>query len=874
MMRGRTFRVRVLALGWMWTVASLSLGEGTRGAAKPQEPEAQSSAQPAQSQKEKEDEEKNKKDEEKAKKETPEDPNTSDQAWTSVSQQGFKGLGKAFLEDQKQLWTSPVRLRFVDADWLVPAAGFTAGLFVTDSDYSRHLSNHPQTLSDAKTRSDVGVAALIGGAAAMYLLSYPSHREHWRETGFLAGEAAINSLVAVEALKYTTQRERPYQGDGTGPFFSGGTSFPSEHAAAAWAVAGVIAHEYPGPIPKILAYGLASFVSYERIKGKQHFPSDVFVGSMMGQMISQDIYSRRHDPELGGGEWQSFTALARAWESSGPQNLGTPYVPLDSWIYPALDRLAGLGLIDSAFSSMRPWTRRECMRQLIEAEEKGVDLGDNTEAGKLVEALEREFRPETEALGDGSDGAGFRLESVYSRTEHISGAPLTDGYTFAQTQYNDFGRPYSQGWSTVNGVSAYATKGPWVAYVRGEMETAQSIPAYSLATRQAAQKINDFPELAPGTAQPAQTDFRLLDAYVGLMLSNWEFTYGKQSIWWGPGNGGPLDFSDNVQPINMFRINRTTPLKLPSFLGWLGPMRTEFFLGQLNGQVFLLNPAGFVGQYGQTLNPQPTINGQYIGFKPTRNFEFGFFRTTIYGGPGYPLTWHTFIRSLVDRENEHLGAPDKPGNRTSAMSLIYRLPWVRNWLTWYADGYTDDQFSPVAYADRSAWQSGLYLSHVPWLNKMDLRAEGVYTDVPPGGGPITPGDFYFNSTWRSGYTNDGNIIGSWVGRGGQGAQTWSNYWFNARNRIQVNFRHLKVSQVFVPGGGTVTDFGVRGDYWWRSNISFSASVQYERWLFPVIQPTSNRDVTVGVEVQFHPQKIFRGSAPNAESRMLRIGGRP
>jgi hypothetical protein len=143
---------------------------------------------------------------------------------------------------------------------------------------------------------------------------------------------------------------------------------------------------------------------------------------------------------------------------------------------------------------------------------------------------------------------------------------------------------------------------------------------------------------------------------------------------------------------------------------------------------------------------------------------------------------------------------------------------------------------------------------------LDLRAEGVYTDVPPGGGPITPGDFYFNATWRSGYTNDGNIIGSWVGRGGQGAQAWSNYWFTARNRIQFNFRHQKVSQVFVPQGGTVTDFGVRGDYWLRSNISFSASVQYERWLFPVIQPASQRPISATLQVSFQPQKILRHSA--------------
>ncbi len=782
-------------------------------------------------------------------------------------------LGKDFLEDQKQVVTSPARLRFIDADWLVPAAGLFTGMLTTDRDFSTHISSDPATMNHRSNLSNVGLAALAGGAGAMWLFSYPTHREHWRETGYLSAEAAINSYVDVLALKYTLRRQRPFEGDGSGPFFNGGTSFPSEHAALAWSVAGVVAHEYPGFVPKVLAYGLAAFVDSYRVRGRQHFNSDVFVGGLMGQMIAQDIYTRRHDPELGGGEWQSFSAIARAWESSGPQNLGTPYVPLDSWIYPALDRLAALGLIDSAFAGMRPWTRRECLRQLQEAESKGVDADEASEAGRLIDTLEREFLSEAEATGDGTDGAGFRLESLYSRTEHISGAPLTDGYTFAQTQFNDFGRPYAQGWNTVNGFSAYATKGPWVAYVRGESDTAQSIAPYSLATRQAMQRIDNFPEVAPGTPTPAANDFRLLDAYVGLMFDNWEVTFGKQSLWWGPGDGGPLDFSNNVQPINMFRINRTTPLKLPSFLGWLGPMRTEFFLGQLDGQVFLLNPSGTVGHFGQTLSPQPFINGQYIGFKPTRNFEFGFFRTTIYGGPGYPFTWHTFIRSLVSRENSSFGTANKPGNRTSGLNFSYRLPKLRNWLTFYGDGYTDDQFSPIAYADRSAWHAGLFLSHVPWISKLDLRAEGVYTDVPPGGGPITPGDFYFNSTWRSGYTNDGNIIGSWVGRGGQGAQAWSNYWFSPRSRIQVNFRHQKVSQVFVPQGGTLTDFGVRGDYCWRSNISLSASVQYERWLFPVIQPFAEKPVSATIEIKFEPQKLLHLSAGSEADVTTSVPGR-
>src|SRR6202171_2356189 len=427
------------------------------------------------------------------------------------------GLVGMFVVDQREIWTSPARLRISDTEWFVPLSGITAGLFVTDRDFSKHLSQNPTTISHYKTLSNAGVGALIGGAGGMWLLGHVRHNEHWSETGFLAGEAAINSLVAVESFKYSLGRQRPFQGNGSGPFFQDGTSFPSELSAAPWSIAGVVAHEYPWPLMKIMAYGLATLVDYSRLHGRQHFPSDVLVGSVIGNLVAQNIYSRHHDPNLGGGEWSSWSAIARAFESSGPQNLGSPYVPLDSWIYPALDRLAGLGLIDSGFAGMRPWTRRECMRQLSEAEEK-VTGEENNEAQKLVDVLQREFRPESEAIGDGNDGGTFRLESVYSRTEHISGMPLTDGYTFGQTQINDFGRPYGEGWSTVSGFSAYATRGPWVAYVRGEEQSAPSIPAFSLATRQIVQQVDLYPALPPGTAQPPVTQFSLLDAYVGLML--------------------------------------------------------------------------------------------------------------------------------------------------------------------------------------------------------------------------------------------------------------------------------------------------------------------------------------------------------------------
>jgi hypothetical protein len=784
----------------------------------------------------------------------------------------FSGLAKDFVGDQKDLWTSAGRLRFDDTQWLLPFAGVTTGLFLTDRQVSAHLAADLKTQQHYRRIATEGSLALAGVGGGLAVWGALSHNEHQRETGFLSGEAAIDSLVVVEVLKYSFGRERPYQGNGAGHFSSGGTSFPSEHSAAAWSIAGIIAHEYPGRLPKLFAYGLATTVSLSRIQSRDHFPSDVLVGSALGYLISQYVYRKHHDPELGGAEWQSVKEWAR--DSAGtPGNLGSPYVPLDSWIYPAMERLSALGLVDSGFTAMRPWTRLECRRLLNEASD-ALTTGEqeNAEAATLIAALQREFRAETEEAG--GDGRGtFRVESLYSRTEHISGMPIDDGYHFAQTQINDFGRPYGEGWNAINGFSSYATRGRWVVYVRGELQTAPSVTAFSLPARQTIQKVDFLTVLPPSTPRPAVSQLALLDAYVGMTFSDWQISFGRQSLWWGPGGGGPMMFSDNAAPIDMFRINRVSPMNLPWIFRRLGPMRVEFFLGQLRGQDFINGPAGVTGTFSTPFNPQPMIHGERFSFKPTRNFEFGFSRTSLFAGQGVPFTLGTFRRSLLSTSNGNPGTASDPGDRRSGLDWSYRLPKLRDWLTFYGDAFTDDQISPIAYMDRSAIHAGLYLSHVPKIAKLDLRAEGVYTDLPAGGA-LSHGFFYTNTRYLNGYTSNGNLLASWIGREGQGAQAWSNYWFNARNRIQLNFRHQKVSQQFIPGGGTLTDIGVRGDYWTRFNVGISGWVQHERWLFPVIQPNAANNVTAAVQISFEPQKWFRRTDSVGSDASSLDGGRP
>jgi membrane-associated phospholipid phosphatase len=767
------------------------------------------------------------------------------------SHPGLQGLGKRFWEDQEQIWTSPAKIRFSDTQWLVPLSGITAGLFVTDTDYSKHISQNPSTISHYKTLSNAGVGALIGGAGGMWLLGHVRHNEHWSETGFLAGEAAINSLVAVETLKYSLGRQRPFQGNGSGPFFQGGTSFPSEHSAAAWSIAGVVAHEYPGPLMKIMAYGLASLVDYSRIRGRQHFPSDVLVGSVIGNLVAQNIYSRHHDPGLGGGEWRSISQIFRGDGNSSPANQGSPYVPLDSWVYPAFDRLAAMGLIRTAFEGMKPWTRNECLRLLQEASEsvEGESRG-GPEAEKIYRLLETEFRGELEAHG-GDPPLHAKVESVYARVTGISGVPLTDGNHFGQTLINDDGRPYQEGFNSVNGFSAWASGGRWSGYVRGEYQHAPSAPSLPANALQFITSVDGIPTVPPGTPTPAVNRFQFLDAYVGLTLENWQVSFGRQSLWWGPMAGGPLMFSDNAAPVNMFRISRVSPFKLPSILGWMGPIRLEFFLGQLAGHRFIFaEDTGVIGQVDRFLSRQPFISGEKLSFKPSQNFEFGLSVTTVFSGANVPLTWHTFLKGF-STGNTVPGAKSDPGDRRSGVDFSYKIPKLRRWLTFYGEAFVEDEFSPLGYPRKSAIQGGIYVPQIPGVPKLDLHLEGGST-VPPDF-PECNGCFYRNGRYLNGYTELGNLMGSWLGRAGQGEQIWSTYWLTPRSKIQLNYRHQKVDGRFIPQGATLNNGGVRGDFWLGTTVQVSGSVQYEKWNYPVLDPLARSNVTTSIEVSFWPR---------------------
>jgi membrane-associated phospholipid phosphatase len=745
---------------------------------------------------------------------------------------------RLLLHDQQIVFTSPSRIAPKDIRWLAPLTGALTFLLATDR---RNMQEriHPDGLPRARSApaSDAGVAALAGIPLLLYWYGWHNADSYARGTGLLSARAVVDTLVTSEALCLIARRNGPMQGEGDGDFFHGSvasSSFPSMPAGAAWAVASVVSQRYPGWLTQAGAYGLATAVSLNGVTSLKHFPSDVLVGSALGWLVGRYVSHageaaphRRPESAEEKPERVKETGAAPAGDAAPyPRPLGaeenpprvkqaaaaptgSSYVPIDSWVYTILDRLAALGLIPSQTSGLRPWTRAECRRQMLEADER-VDAGPpGTKV--LLAALHREF--------DAGDASSVVVESVYVRSGEIAGPVLNDSLHFGQTWSNDFGRPFGRGSNSNAGFTSRAQSGRFFLGIQGEYQRAPGSAAYSLPVRQVISQLDGVP-LQAGEVVPLTSRFRTLEAYAGIHLGDFEISVGKQAMWWGPTYDSPLSFGDNAEPTKNMKVSTGRPIRFPGVLRYLGAIRGEFVIGKLGGQKYTW---------------RPWFNAQKISFKLTPNLEMGFTRWSIFWGVGHPITVGSFVENFISLNSPHgeagVGRND-PGDRKGAFDFRYRIPGLRNWLTLYTDSYCDDDPSPLAAPRRAAIDPGLYLTHVPGVPQLDFRVEAPSTELM---GIDQGGQFnYFNSQYRSGNTNYGDLLGNSVGRDGRAIEGWSTFWFSARTNVQVGYRQLKGSARFLPGGSTQSDAHIKislklADGWFASTM-----FQYERFWVPVL----------------------------------------
>lgn len=100
-------------------------------------------------------------------------------------------------------------------------------------------------------------------------------------------------------LVTTAGRERPLVGEGPYQYgFGQATSFFSGHSSTAFAFAGVLSHHVNNLPLTIFIHGVAAGVGVQRIKDRRHWPSDVFVGAIVGSVMTRAVLNRKESSRL------------------------------------------------------------------------------------------------------------------------------------------------------------------------------------------------------------------------------------------------------------------------------------------------------------------------------------------------------------------------------------------------------------------------------------------------------------------------------------------------------------------------------------------------------------------------------------------------
>ncbi len=536
--------------------------------------------------------------------------------------------------------------------------------------------------------------------------------------------------------------------------------------------------------------------------------------------------------------------------------VGSTNVPMDSWIYPALERLGSMGLIPSQSVAIRPWTRQECRRQVKQAEDILFGFGsldtpvdDNTrnEAQRLLPDLEQEL-----SEPDGTETAV--LEAAYARVGTIAGPALTDGFHFGQTWWNDFGRPLGRGNSAIVGYAARAIAGRFFLYDRQELQTDPGLPAVTPAMAAFFNQIDNVPFIIPAapvvppaatiTPAPAVSAYvrqRPLDLYAGVAFAGTSLSFGKQEIYWGPTTMGPLSFSSNAEPTYNLRLVSTRPHPFPIFPE-LGSYRFDLVFGKLSGHHY---PA------------RPYFNGQKLDLTFGNYLEMSVTRWSILWGVGHPMTLGSLKNNLFSSNSTGAtfgyGDRSDPGDRKSAFDFRLHVPGVSNYVTVYADSYADDELNPLDAPRRVVWNPGIYIARLPRLTHADFRFEMASSEElsQDEGGTR----FFINNQYRDGNTNKGFLLGDAVGRDARSFEGRLGYWFSGRTRVEASYRQTKGSGLFLPGGSTISDGFVNASYAFSRDWSAQVFGQYERFLVPSYMPGSQHNGSARLQITWTPKNL-------------------
>jgi len=102
---------------------------------------------------------------------------------------------------------------------------------------------------------------------------------------------SIVNVAVCRFVKILFGRRRPENGSGGGRLRTIDTyAFPSGHATTSFGLAWLVAWTYPHPVAIAGVYLVAATISFSRIYVREHYPSDVLFGAVLGTVTSAALF--------------------------------------------------------------------------------------------------------------------------------------------------------------------------------------------------------------------------------------------------------------------------------------------------------------------------------------------------------------------------------------------------------------------------------------------------------------------------------------------------------------------------------------------------------------------------------------------------------
>ena len=484
--------------------------------------------------------------------------------------------------------------------------------------------------------------------------------------------------------------------------------------------------------------------------------------------------------------------FAASVATPGVWALASNNIPLDSPIYLYLEKLAGYGLIKTDMKGIRPFSKAEAARLVLEAE-KNIQDGNPESAdftAQLIARL-RELIPREISLHDKPEKAPrfdyILFSSGRARYVYLDGAP--------RSYERDVHDPGGDGVFGIGGglrpnnpyptpEHQHGTEGTpllgnneGIQYRRGNnAEFRSSSEAY--VSRHISALIEP---LILYSKSSGSADITVNKGYVKLGGGGLELEVGRDSNWLGIGYRTAITLSDNAKNFDMVKLSSPEPLDVGWVKRYLGEVKYSLIFSRFDRTV----------TDGQ--ERQPFFFGAKVSVKPTDNLELGLNLGRQQGGPGVNNSFGDTVRGLLG------GTNNDNSNSVAGLELRVRLPFLRN-TEIYGEYSGEDTaaFWPIV----ESYVAGLYIPRLTADGRNDFRFEYYL------GNAILSN----SGTFFEGYLYHGMNIGPSQGGASEEFFARCSHWFSVRNILALEYLHSErgnLGRVTVNSAGAFDPNGVK-----------------------------------------------------------------